>query len=361
MRRKPARSSRWRAKSAKRHGAGNDQGFERQQLLRRIWIERGRDGRRLLERSHERLHLIRRLRRLRLVRLVSASGSASTPFAVLSDLSSMQLVAPLSESEIGHVQDGQLATVTVEALEGRKLAAHVGEVATLSTSNSGVVSYDVTFQLDQMTPGLKPGMSATAEVVVKQEEGVNVPTSAISGRAVTVVRNGKQARRPVVTGLAGNSSTIVLSGLKAGEEIALPLASTSSGAPASPPGSPGAPAVLGGGALGGGFARWWRRRASSGAADESARPTRLDRPAWPECALHASAPSCSGRGRAPATDEWQAPTPAGDGLRSSRCTTSPRPTTSVRSRCTRCATSRCASSAATSWRSWAARAAARAR
>ncbi len=183
-----------------------------------------------------------------------SSGSSSSAFAVLSDLTSMQLVAPLSESEIHNVKVGQIATVTVEALEGRKLAAHVSEVAILSTSNSGVVSYDVTFQLDQMEPGLKPGMSATAEVVVKQAEGLNVPTSAISGGSVTVVRDGKQVRQRVVTGLAGNSSTIVLSGLKAGEEIVLPVA-TSTGAAsltsrlASRLGGAGA---LGGGALGGG-------------------------------------------------------------------------------------------------------------
>ena len=72
---------------------------------------------------------------------------------MLSDLSSMQLVVPLSESEIGNVKVGQIATVTVEALERRKLAAHVSEVALLSTSTSGVVSYDVTFQLDQMDIG----------------------------------------------------------------------------------------------------------------------------------------------------------------------------------------------------------------
>jgi hypothetical protein len=139
----------------------------------------------------------------------------------------MQLVVPLSESEIGSVRSGQPATVTVEALEGRKLAAHVIGVAMLPTSTSGVVSYDVTFALDQLTGGLKPGMSATAEVVVKQAEGVNVPTSAISGGTVTVTENGQQARRPVVTGLAGNSSTIVLSGLRAGEQVVLPVARTS--------------------------------------------------------------------------------------------------------------------------------------
>ena len=158
----------------------------------------------------------------------SSSSSSSSAFAVLSDLSSMELVVPLSESEIGNVRAGQIATVTIEALSGRKVAAHVREVAILSTSNSGVVSYDVTFQLDQLEAGLKPGMSATAEVVVKQAEGINVPTSAISAGAVTVVHGTKHVSQRVVTGLAGNSSTIVLSGLKAGETIVLPSATTSS-------------------------------------------------------------------------------------------------------------------------------------
>ena len=56
-----------------------------------------------------------------------------------------------------------------------------------------------------MEAGLKPGMSATAEVVVKQAEGVNVPTSAITADTVTVVRDGKHVRQRVVTGLAGTA------------------------------------------------------------------------------------------------------------------------------------------------------------
>ena len=178
-----------------------------------------------------------------------SSGSSSAPFAVLSDLSSMRLVVALSESEIGNVKVGQMATVTVEALSGRKLAAHVSEVATLSTSSSGVVSYDVTFQLDQMTEGMKPGMSATAEVVVKQAEGVNVPTSAISGGSVTVVRGGKDAHQRVVTGLAGNTSTILLSGVQAGETVVLPAAVSTSSATSL---TSRLSRLAGGGGLGGG-------------------------------------------------------------------------------------------------------------
>jgi HlyD family secretion protein len=191
----------------------------------------------------------------------SSTGStgSSSAFAVLSDLSSLQLVVPLSESEIGNVKDGQIATVTVEALSATKLAAHVSEVGLTSTSSSGAVSYDVTFQLDQLAAGIRLGMSATAEVVIKQAEGINVPTSAITADEVTVERSGKQVRQRVVTGLAGNTATIVLSGLKAGETVVLPAASTTSsstGSLSSRLGSRlgGAAGGLGAGAGAGGFA-----------------------------------------------------------------------------------------------------------
>jgi uncharacterized membrane protein YgcG len=171
-------------------------------------------------------------------------------------------VVPLSESEIINVHVGQPATVTVEALEGAKLAAHVISVATLPTSSSGAVTYDVTFQLDQVKAGMKPGMSATAEVVVKQQEGVNVPTSAITDDSVTVIEGHKQVRRRVVEGLAGNSSTIIVSGLKAGERVVLPVARSTtstasslvSGLGRSSSGTLGGGGLGGGGLGGGGFA-----------------------------------------------------------------------------------------------------------
>lgn len=167
----------------------------------------------------------------------------------------MKLVVALSESEIGNVHAGQIATVTIEALNGRKVAAHVASVSQTPTSTSGAVSYDVTFLLDQGAEGLKVGMSATAEVVIKQAEGINVPTSAIKADSVTVLHNGKQTTQRVTTGLAGDSSTIVLSGLNAGETVVLP--STSTGTKSSTSsllGSRGSSRSGLSGSLGGGFA-----------------------------------------------------------------------------------------------------------
>jgi hypothetical protein len=173
---------------------------------------------------------------------------------VLSDLQSLQLVVGLSESEVGNVHVGQIATVAIEALSGRKVAAHVVSVSQVPTSSTGAVSYDVTFQLDQDAEGLKVGMSATAEVVVKQAEGLNVPTSAVKGGSVTVVHSGKQETRAVTTGLAGDSSTIILSGLKVGEAVLLPTASSSGSSLGSGLGSRSSRSGgLGGGLSGGGF------------------------------------------------------------------------------------------------------------
>jgi multidrug efflux pump subunit AcrA (membrane-fusion protein) len=190
----------------------------------------------------------------------SEGASSGSTFMVLSDLNAMRLVVSLSESEIGNVHVGQIATLTIEALNGQKLAAHVTHVAQTSTSTSGAASYDVTFKLDQGAVGLKVGMSATAEVVIKQAEGVNVPTSAIKGGSVTVLRHGKQVSEQVTTGLAGDSSTIILSGVKAGETVVLPSTATAtatatgtSSSGASPFGSRGKSASGGlGSSLGGG-------------------------------------------------------------------------------------------------------------
>ena len=164
-------------------------------------------------------------------------------------------MVPLSESEIVHVHVGQIATVAVEALAGRKFAARVTNVAVLpagSSGSSGAVTYDVTFEVSQTEAAMKPGMSATAEIVVSEAEGVNVPTSAIKAGSVTVLRSGKQVSQPVTTGLAGNSSTIILSGLQPGETVVLPTASAGTGSTRSLLGGRGGGLGGLGGGLGGG-------------------------------------------------------------------------------------------------------------
>ena len=75
------------------------------------------------------------------------------------------MTVAFSESDITKVKVGQPATVTLDALSGVELAAHVSSISTLGTDNDGVVSYDSTLTLDQHNSSVRPGMSASAAVV----------------------------------------------------------------------------------------------------------------------------------------------------------------------------------------------------
>lgn len=161
------------------------------------------------------------------------SGGSSTGFVTLTGITGMQLVAGFAETDTAKLRVGQAATVTVDALPSTELAAHIIAISGDATSSSGVVTYNVTFALDRSEPGLKSGMTANVDVIVGEADNVlHVPTAAVTGSgsnaSVTVLRAGKQVRVPVVAGLAGDSSTAILSGLKNGETIVLPTVSLTS-------------------------------------------------------------------------------------------------------------------------------------
>jgi macrolide-specific efflux system membrane fusion protein len=139
----------------------------------------------------------------------------------------LQLQVPFSESDAAKVRLGQAATVSVNALPSTKLAGHVVSVSPTATVSSGVVSYNAVIELDQLEAGLKPGMTASAQVVVSQvDDAIGIPSAALSraggAQAVTVVRGGKHVSQPVVTGLQGDSSIQIVSGLNAGDQIVIP-------------------------------------------------------------------------------------------------------------------------------------------
>jgi macrolide-specific efflux system membrane fusion protein len=189
----------------------------------------------------------------------SSNGSGtSTGFVTLTGITGMQLVAAFAETDTAKLRVGQAATVTVDALPTTELAAHIIAIDGTATSSSGVVTYNVTFALDRAEPGLKSGMTANVDVVVGEADNVlHVPTAAVNGSganaSVTVLRSGKQVRVPVVAGLAGDSSTAILSGLTNGETVVLPSVTLTSSGTGSTSGQTGGfgGRFGGGGGLGG--------------------------------------------------------------------------------------------------------------
>jgi macrolide-specific efflux system membrane fusion protein len=194
----------------------------------------------------------------------SSSGTTSSPFVELVNTRTMTMTVAFSESDINKVKVGQPATVTPDALSGVELGAHVSSITPVGTTSSSVVSYQATLTLHQSDPSVKPGMSASAAVIVGQAQGVTVPSAAVNGTGslatVTVLRHGKQTQQQVVAGLRGTSRTQIVSGLSAGQQVviktvlpALTPATTSTSSPSGALGGSGArPGGGGGGGFGGG-------------------------------------------------------------------------------------------------------------
>ncbi|HEY5059161.1 MAG TPA: biotin/lipoyl-binding protein [Gaiellaceae bacterium] len=159
-----------------------------------------------------------------------SSSSSSSGFVTLTNVKGMQVLAGFAETDAVKIRAGQAATVTVDALPNEELAAHVLSISGAATSSSSVVTYNVTFALDRNESQLKPGMTANVDVVVGEADNVlHVPTAAVRGSGssatVSVLQNGTQTSVPVVAGLQGDSSTAIISGLKANQTVVLPSVS----------------------------------------------------------------------------------------------------------------------------------------
>jgi multidrug efflux pump subunit AcrA (membrane-fusion protein) len=153
----------------------------------------------------------------------SGSSSSSSGFAEIVNTNTLTMTVPFSESDISEIKLGQSATVTLDALTGVELAAKVTSISPTATESDSVVSYDVTLTIDQTASKVKPGMSASASVIINQAQGVTVPTEAVSGSGstgtVTLDENGKHVTQQVIVGLRGTSRDEIASGVKANQQL----------------------------------------------------------------------------------------------------------------------------------------------
>jgi HlyD family secretion protein len=121
---------------------------------------------------------------------VAASFNAPVLFLIAEDLSAMRLEVKVDEADVGQVAAGQSATFQVDAFPGRTFPARVERVdvganastgsTTSSSSSSTVVSYTAVLAVDNKDSTLRPGMTATAEIVTSEKRDVLlVPNAAL--------------------------------------------------------------------------------------------------------------------------------------------------------------------------------------
>jgi HlyD family secretion protein len=148
----------------------------------------------------------------------------------LPDLSTVQVSAPVDETERGRLKTGQTVKIRVDAVPDREFNGVLAEISPLTKPDFTIwpptKNFNITIQLQASDARLRPGMSATARIAVaKVGDAVLVPAEAVfqrSGRTVVYVLRGSSfEERAVEISRRGNGQCAVESGLKPGEKVAI--------------------------------------------------------------------------------------------------------------------------------------------
>jgi HlyD family secretion protein len=165
-----------------------------------------------------------------------AAGLSAPTLIIVADLNRLQIDAFVDETDIGKVRLGQEADCTVDAFPKATFRGKIFKIASGSTIQQGVVTYDVSIALDKAelikyakrNMLLKPDMTANVTIQTgKRSNVLLVPSEAVKlgvkGSTVNVVTtvDGKKVVTPVKvkTGGSDGVNTEIRDGLKEGQVI----------------------------------------------------------------------------------------------------------------------------------------------
>jgi HlyD family secretion protein len=115
---------------------------------------------------------------------VAASLSAPQLFLIANNLSQMQILASVDESDIGLIHEGQDVRFTVQAYPSQAFTGKVRQVRLQSATTENVVNYTVVVSVENPRGTLLPGMTATVEFLTGSAENtLMVPNAALRFRA----------------------------------------------------------------------------------------------------------------------------------------------------------------------------------
>jgi HlyD family secretion protein len=112
----------------------------------------------------------------------TVTSGLQTPvlFTLATDLSEMRLAIKVDEADVGQVKPGQRASFTVDAYPNRVFDSAVVSVKNMPTTAQNVVTYETRLSVKNDDGLLRPGMTATATIVVDDRKDVLlVPNAAL--------------------------------------------------------------------------------------------------------------------------------------------------------------------------------------
>jgi len=140
---------------------------------------------------------------------VAASLSAPQLFVIAKDLSQMQILATVDESDIGQIKNDQSVSFSVQAYPGQSFTGAVRQVRINSTTVNNVVNYTAVVAVENPDGKLLPGMTATAKFLVgSASDALTVPNAALRFKPVIAASTGSGTRtRTKVRNVSAGATT----------------------------------------------------------------------------------------------------------------------------------------------------------
>jgi HlyD family secretion protein len=114
---------------------------------------------------------------------VAASMQAPTLYILAADLTKMQVLANLDESDVGRIRPGQSVTFRVDAYPGEEFHGTVAQVRLQPIIQQNVVTYATVIDVPNPELKLKPGMTANVNVEIARRSAVlRIPNTALRFR-----------------------------------------------------------------------------------------------------------------------------------------------------------------------------------
>ena len=111
---------------------------------------------------------------------VAASFQAPVLFTIAEDLKQMELMVNVDEADIGRVHAGEKAHFTVDAYPDKIFTGKITETRYGAETVDNVVTYKTVIAVDNSEMLLRPGMTATADIIVNEvKDAVLVPNAAL--------------------------------------------------------------------------------------------------------------------------------------------------------------------------------------
>jgi len=176
------------------------------------------------------------------VAIIGTMNNPGTVLLTIADLSVMEVEVEVDETDVVGVALGQTARVRVDAFPNTVFKGRVTEIGSSALQRSAGAAttqeskdFKVVVTLDDPSEQLKPGLSASADVVVaertqalavpisslvlRDKEGADKNAPAREEEGVYVVEDGRVKFVPVAKGIAGGMMIEITSGLTEGQEL----------------------------------------------------------------------------------------------------------------------------------------------